>query len=186
MEKDLKYYAKLPYKIEVIPIPESYGGGYTARLPEIGQFAITGDGETPEEAIKNLEQSKLQRFSEYLEQGLKIPEPDPEKEEYSGRFIIRIPKILHRQLSESAKRQQVSLNHYVTYLLSVNSAWDENKRYFSEIRDSVKCMSEAIWDVGYSFMKIKDSLYYEYEKELENELEKENTKVIQLELYKAA
>jgi len=54
-KKNLDYYMKLPYTIEVVPIPESQGGGCTARLPQIGRFAITGDGETPEEAINSLE-----------------------------------------------------------------------------------------------------------------------------------
>ena len=69
MKKDINYYMKLPYMIEVIPIPDSEGGGFTARFPEIGRFAITGDGETREEAIDNLRKTQKERFKEYLKKG---------------------------------------------------------------------------------------------------------------------
>ena len=55
MEKNLEYYLNLPYKIEVTPILDSLGGGFSASLPEVGRRAVVGDGETIDEAIKNLE-----------------------------------------------------------------------------------------------------------------------------------
>ena len=76
MKKDLEYYLKLPYKIEVAPIPEEEGGGYMAYFPEIGQFAIIGDGETSQEAMANLMQMQKIRFAEFLESGHIIPEPE--------------------------------------------------------------------------------------------------------------
>jgi len=169
MNKDLDYYMCLPYVIEVVPIPDSEGGGYTAQLPQLGRFAIVGDGETPEEAIADLENSKRQRFAAYLESGVKIPEPKPD-EEYSGRFVIRIPKVLHRQLVESAKSNEISLNQYVTYLLSTNFQIDNNERYYNDICDTINYMSEAIWDIGYSFStKFMAYRNPEIERELENQ-----------------
>lgn len=41
-------------------------------------------------------------------------------EKYSGNIRIRIPKDLHKKLSEEAKKQGVSLNNYCQYLLSMN------------------------------------------------------------------
>ena len=38
--------------------------------------------------------------------------------EFSGRLNIRIPKTLHFQLSQDAKRDGVSLNQYIIYKLS--------------------------------------------------------------------
>jgi len=133
MKKDLGYYMGLPYTIEVVPIPDSEGGGYTAQLPQLGRFAVVGDGETPEEAIADLEKSKRHRFAAYLKSGIEIPEPDREKEEYSGRFVIRLPKILHRHLSEVAKSNKTSLNQYLIYLLSTNLQLDMNKRYYEVV-----------------------------------------------------
>ena len=39
MKKDLDYYMNLPYTIEIIRIPDSQGGGFSARLPEVGRLA---------------------------------------------------------------------------------------------------------------------------------------------------
>jgi predicted RNase H-like HicB family nuclease len=78
MEKNLDYYLSLPYKIEVIPIPEEEGGGYCARLPQFGVLGIVGDGETIEEALRDLEEAKRLRFDGYIREGLEIPEPEME------------------------------------------------------------------------------------------------------------
>ena len=42
--------------------------------------------------------------------------------DYSGQFKLRIPKSLHRQLSEQSKREGISMNQYCLYLLSRNDA----------------------------------------------------------------
>lgn len=118
MRRDLDYYLNLPYKIELSRIPAEEGGGYMATLPDIGRLAITGDGDTIEEAIRNLEDQKRERFADYLERGVHIPEPITTKEHYSGRFVVRVPKRLHRELVEQARKEGVSLNHLITYLLS--------------------------------------------------------------------
>ena len=39
-------------------------------------------------------------------------------EEYSGKFVVRLPRSLHRRMAESAGREGVSLNQYVVMLLS--------------------------------------------------------------------
>ena len=41
-----------------------------------------------------------------------------EKRQYSGRLMARIPKDLHRELAEAAKKNGVSLNQYVVYKLA--------------------------------------------------------------------
>jgi len=116
--KNLEYYMALPYRIEIHPIPEDQGGGYEACIPELGRYAVVGDGETIEEALANLETVKKDRLSAYLEEGLVIPEPDPEEAAYSGRFLVRIPKYLHRELALNARKNGVSLNQFITALLS--------------------------------------------------------------------
>ena len=59
-----------------------------------------------------------------LEDGMVIPEPtyyDPELD-YSGKFNLRVPKSLHRDLAEAAERDGVSLNQYVVSLLARRDA----------------------------------------------------------------
>lgn len=47
-----------------------------------------------------------------------LGEIEQEKMEYSGKISLRLPKSLHRELAEQAKREGVSLNQYALYKLS--------------------------------------------------------------------
>lgn len=125
MKRNADYYAALPYRVEITAIAEEEGGGYLARLPQFGRLGIVGDGETPEEALRELEAAKRERFAEYLAEGRAIPEPETEEEDFSGRFVVRLPKFLHRELVSTARRNEVSLNQYVVTLLTVN--WRDDK-----------------------------------------------------------
>ncbi len=99
MKKDLNYYMSLPYIVELKPIPVKDGGGFSASIPQLGRYSLLADGETIEEAFQNLEEIKKERFAEYIEAGLTIPEPERDEEDYSGKFVVRIPKYLHRDLA---------------------------------------------------------------------------------------
>jgi len=48
-------------------------------------------------------------------------------EEYSGRILLRIPKSLHGTLIYAAKRDGVSLNQYISSLLSSEVPRDVTK-----------------------------------------------------------
>ena len=80
MKKDLNYYLSLRYKIELIPISEEDGGGWRAEIPELGRYAFVGDGDTIEEALRSLEETKRDYFEDWYKKGIEIPEP----EEYGG------------------------------------------------------------------------------------------------------
>ena len=118
MKNGLEYYMKLPYVIELKPIPTDQGGGVIASIPQLGRYALCADGETVEEALLNLEEIKKERFSDYLNSGIIIPGPDREEEEYSGKFVVRLPKYLHRELALTAKLNDVSLNQFIVSVLA--------------------------------------------------------------------
>lgn len=40
------------------------------------------------------------------------------QKEYSGKLLLRIPRDLHRELAEAAKRNGVSINQYAAYKLA--------------------------------------------------------------------
>ena len=52
-----------------------------------------------------------------LENNLPIPEP-VDLNKYSGKFVVRIPKSLHRTISEQSKMEGLSLNQYVANSLA--------------------------------------------------------------------
>lgn len=119
MKKDINYYLSLNYPIEIIKIPEDEGGGYSACIPLLGRSAFISDGETIEEALKNLEIVKEENFSRMLEKGIPIPEPQIQKdEEFSGKFLVRIPKELHRELVRGSNKNGISLNQYLQYVIT--------------------------------------------------------------------
>ena len=70
IKNKLNYYLKLPFEIEVEQIPEEEGGGYVARLPELGRYTLAGDGDTPQDAIQSLEEIKKIMFRLWIEQGI--------------------------------------------------------------------------------------------------------------------
>lgn len=53
-----------------------------------------------------------------LENNLPIPIPE-DVEDYSGKFVVRIPKTLHKRLAVQAVREGVSLNQLALYKLSM-------------------------------------------------------------------
>ncbi len=110
MNKDLKYYMALPYKVEIYPCKE---GGYVAEIPDL--HGCLTQAETKEEIFNMIEDAKKAWIMVALEDGREISEP---KEEYSGKFNVRVPKTLHRTLVQSAKAEGVSLNQYISYALS--------------------------------------------------------------------
>lgn len=108
---------RLPYKLEVVPVSEEDGGGFYASYPELGRAAAHGVGPTIEEAVGMADEAKRLVLETKLEHGDEIPLPRS-AQEFSGKFNVRLPKSLHRNLAELAEEEGVSLNQLVVTLLS--------------------------------------------------------------------
>jgi len=122
MNKDIKYYLGLDYPIEIRKLRKEEGGGYLASIPQLGAKAFCADGKTISKALEGLSKVKEHLFSDYLTRGLPIPEPEEQTESlFSGKFVVRIPVSLHRELVETAQKQNVSLNQFILYLLSYHT-----------------------------------------------------------------
>lgn len=52
---------------------------------------------------------------------MEIPLPE-KKDKYSGQFKLRVPKALHKLLSQHTKQEGISMNQYCVYLLTRNDA----------------------------------------------------------------
>ena len=74
-------------------------------------------GDTFEEAYQSLREAMEGWIEAKLEGGFEIPLPIG-YEQFSGKFIVRIPKSLHYKLSVEAEQEGVSLNQYALYKLS--------------------------------------------------------------------
>ena len=115
MVKNLKYYMKLKYPTQITEIPAEDGGGYLIEIPLLK--GCVSDGETITEALKNIEEAKEEWFAYMLENNLSIPEP-ADISKYSGKFVVRIPKSLHKTISEQSRMEGLSLNQYVANSLA--------------------------------------------------------------------
>jgi antitoxin HicB len=113
--KKLEEYLKLPYTIEIIQDFNEENPGWVARVVELpGCFT---ESDTFEGLQAMLEDAMRLWIATALEDGLPIPEPR-DLDSYSGKFIVRVPKSLHRQLAEQAQREDISLNQYVSTVLA--------------------------------------------------------------------
>jgi predicted RNase H-like HicB family nuclease len=110
-DKKLKYYLNLSYPIEIVEDE----GAIVASIPDLpGCNAFAEDLDS---ALRSLKETKELWLRGQLQGGQPIPEPST-AQEYSGKFVLRIPKVLHRTLDREAKNQGVSLNQYIMYLLA--------------------------------------------------------------------
>lgn len=115
MNKKVKYYMNLPYNYIIQQIHDESGSYYYAKVLELDGCQSTG--ETFEEAYSNVQEAMNGWLEAKIVGGYEIPLPKEEKD-YSGRFVIRIPKTLHYRLAIEAEKEGVSLNQYALYKLA--------------------------------------------------------------------
>lgn len=93
-------------------------------------------GQTESEAVTELRDAIEAWIGAARAAGNPVPEPSklPTPSAYSGKVLLRMPKDLHGRLSASAKREEVSLNQYILYLLAKSEAIVSGKTW----RDAAK------------------------------------------------
>ena len=134
--KDLKFYLNLRYPITIHPDPD---GGYVAETEELP--GCMTQAETIDEAFKAIEDARQVWIKGTYEMGQDIPLPR-DMEEYSGKFMVRIPQSLHRNLVRAAKREGVSLNQYVTSLLAAGVQGDVVKENMDAVLSKIQLLSQ--------------------------------------------
>lgn len=102
---------KYPYRVNLVQ--EADGERYWVARSESLKGCI-GTGDTPEDAVKELEENEVAWLETALEFGAEIPEvPFENAESFSGKFTARVSPAVHRIAAEQAKKQGISLNQYV-------------------------------------------------------------------------
>jgi predicted RNase H-like HicB family nuclease len=99
---------KAPYSRVLMPDAET--GTYAAKITEFPGCVAQGD--TPEEAFRNLEAAAESWIEELMAMGQRVPEPSAFNQ-YSGRIALRLPKSLHRNAAQLAEREGTSLNQFL-------------------------------------------------------------------------
>ncbi len=115
VEKDLKYYMRLPYNITIQELHDESGDYFYARVLELD--GCQSHGKTYGEAYANIREAMEGWLGIKLEYKDAIPEPLIDSS-FSGKFNLRIPKTLHKRLVVEADKEGISLNQYALYKLS--------------------------------------------------------------------
>jgi predicted RNase H-like HicB family nuclease len=102
------------YPFAVAPYENDDFVGYRAFLIDVP--AVESLGATPEEAVADLEDARLEWFAFAQAKGIQIPKPDAtfaQRVDYNGRITLRMPRSLHQQVAQRAALEGVSLNSYL-------------------------------------------------------------------------
>lgn len=123
-------FLKKPYARVLTPEDD---GTYSAEVLELsGCFA---QGDSPSEAIENLNCAAAEWIEASLARGQEIPEPS-ETRGYSGTISLRIPKGLHKRAAKMAERNGVSLNQFLVSAISAAvGAGDLYSRFVERMSD---------------------------------------------------
>lgn len=98
------------YPFEVRPLSAEEGGGFLISFPDFAE--CISDGETVEEALKNGREALKATIAALKAKSHAIPAANSGGVA-SGKFVARVPKTVHAQLTTRAKAEGVSLNTLV-------------------------------------------------------------------------
>ena len=132
--KPLEYYLDREYPFNVVADPD---GGYVILFPDLP--GCMTQVETLEEIGSAADEVRRLWIETEYEDGDKIPLPSY-PEEYSGKFNVRMPRGLHRQLVRAAERDGVSLNQYVVTLLARGDAQAHVERRLESLREALAAL----------------------------------------------
>jgi predicted HicB family RNase H-like nuclease len=86
--------------------------GLCAEFPSLSWLAST-----PEKALRGIRKIVADVVKDMKANGESVPEPLGSRR-YSGKFMVRVPPEVHRQLATEAAEENISLNRLVSAKLS--------------------------------------------------------------------
>jgi len=111
----VKDYMNMPYNYLVQQVNDESGKYFYGKILELDGCQSTGD--TAEEVYKNLNEAMEGYIETKLQNDIDIPLP-VQTEDFSGKFVVRLPRTLHQRLAIEAEKEGVSLNQYALYKLT--------------------------------------------------------------------
>jgi antitoxin HicB len=139
--RTLEEYLELPYAIVVVhDVDEDGDSGWVAEVEELP--GCISQGRTPQEAVEHVREAMRDWIAVALEDKVAIPEPRA-VEDFSGRFLVRVPASLHADLVHSADREGVSLNQFVTSALAGAIGWPSGGRTRGRAKRPTRTSSRA-------------------------------------------
>lgn len=101
-----------------------------------------GQGETLEDAVKELEINEQEWLDTAVEFSIEIPPiPVEQTNEYSGKFTVRVAPHVHKKAVELAKNAGISLNQYVNdAIVAQNASITTSDYVLPVIKEAIKKM----------------------------------------------
>jgi antitoxin HicB len=125
------------YRMRVYPVETNANTiEWAAELPDLP--GCVGAGDTAEEAVAMAMDAKKAWVRTAMEEGREIPKPkNIDEDNFSGKFTLRLPKTLHKELTLQAEEEGVSLNQYLLYLITkgLNKKEEISAKY--ELKDKI-------------------------------------------------
>ena len=112
---EIAEYLRLPYTRIIQEMDDESGHYFYGRIMELDGCQSTGN--TIEELYSNLNEALEGYIETKIENNLGISLPVVQ-DNFSGKFLVRLPKSLHMRLSIEAEKEGVSLNQYALYKLT--------------------------------------------------------------------
>jgi len=135
--KNLEYYLSLKYPIELIETQEDFVASHPD-LPGCHSF-----GDTVQGALEGLAEVRALWLEGYYKAHGEAPEPRDE-DDYSGKFVVRVPKWLHRALERFAKKQEISLNQLVVSVLAKGVTEAQVESFAQRLGETVERIQAAL------------------------------------------
>lgn len=130
--------ANQDYSIKITKLSPEMGGCYIAEVEELP--GCIADGETPQEALGNIDKA----IDLWIEVQKKIGRPVPapkvyeNKKEYNGKISLRTSKSLHEALMKIAETEGVSLNSFINDVLSEKVGFLNSRNHLLQLfRDKI-------------------------------------------------
>lgn len=111
-----KDYLEKPYTRIIQEMNDESGHYFYGKVLELDGCQSTGD--TLDELYQGLNEALEGYIEVRLENNMSIPEPIGNEDDFSGKFLVRIPKSLHHKLNVEATKEGVSLNQLALYKLA--------------------------------------------------------------------
>jgi RNA polymerase sigma-B factor len=103
-----------PYHIELVK-EEGPDGRWVAQVDELPRCVAVGA--TPDEAVRRIQGAIREWLADAVAKGGEVPKPRAVSS-HSGRLLVRMSPALHAELARAAKRNEVSLNQFITTSLA--------------------------------------------------------------------
>jgi antitoxin HicB len=105
-----------PTRGYAVEIEQEDDGTWTVAVPDLPGAVAAAAG--PVEAIAEVGDAIDAWIAAARAEGATVPPPTPAADQFSGRFVVRVPRSLHRAATQRAAREGVSLNTYCVTALT--------------------------------------------------------------------